>query len=72
MQCCLQGEWEKVAILNLVYKNMGHTERSIWSQEHMSGFVERLLGSWREREFRKQNQMTYNIFIILCQIWDQI
>ena len=50
----LQGEWEKVAILNLMYESMRHRERSIWSQERMSGFVERLLlGSWTGREFRK-------------------
>ena len=42
----LQGKWEKVAILSLVYENMGYRERSIWSQERMIGFVDcSLLGS---------------------------
>jgi hypothetical protein len=51
----LQGEWENVAILSLVYESMGHRERSIWSQELMSGFVERLLlGLWTEKELKKQ------------------
>ena len=39
----LQGEWENLAILNLVYENIGYRERSIWSQERMIGFVDRLL-----------------------------
>ena len=37
----LQGEWEKCAILSLVYKSMGHKDMSIWSQEEMYGFVDR-------------------------------
>ena len=32
----LQEEWEKVAILSLVYKSMRHRERSIWSQERVT------------------------------------
>jgi hypothetical protein len=39
----LQGEWKKVIILSLVYESVGYRERSIWSQERMSGFVEQLL-----------------------------
>jgi hypothetical protein len=27
----LQGKWEKLAILSLVYENMGYRKRSIWS-----------------------------------------
>ena len=47
----LQGEWENVAILSLVYESMGHRERSTWSQERMSGFVERLLLElWTDRD----------------------
>ena len=64
----LQGEWEKLAILSLVYENMGYRERSIWSQERMIGFVYRLLlGSWTENEFRKQTQVTHNTFRFLCE-----
>ena len=63
----LQGKWEKLAILSLVYKNMGYRERCIWSQERMIGFVDRLLlNSWTENEFRKQTRVTINRFIILC------
>jgi hypothetical protein len=39
----LQGEWKKLAILSLIYENMGYRERSIWNQELMIGFVDRLL-----------------------------
>ena len=37
----LQEEWEKFAILNLVHKSMGHSERRMWSEEWMYGFVDR-------------------------------
>ena len=64
----LQGEWEKVAILSLVYENMGYRERSVWSQERMIGFVDRLLlGSWTENEFRKRTRVTHNTFRFLCE-----
>jgi hypothetical protein len=64
----LQGEWEKIAILSLVYENMGYRERNIWSQERMIGFVDRLLlGSWTENEFRKRNRVTHNTFKFLCE-----
>ena len=39
----LQGEWEKFAILSVVYESIGRKER-------MLGFVERLLlGLWMEK-----------------------
>ena len=64
----LQGEWEKVVILSLMYESMGHSERNIWSQEGMSEFGKRLLlGSWTEREFRKRIQVIYNTFRFLCE-----
>jgi len=64
----LQGEWEKFAILSLVYESMGYRERSIWSQERMYGFVERLLlGSWTEKEFRKRTRVSYITFRFLCE-----
>ena len=64
----LQGEWEKVAILSLMYESIGHRKRSIWGQEWVSGFVEYLLlGLWTEREFRKRTRMIYNIFMFLCE-----
>jgi hypothetical protein len=55
----LQGEWEKIAILSVVYENIRHIERNIWSQERMLGFVDQLLlGSWTEKKYRKRTQMT--------------
>ena len=64
----LQGEWEKVAILSLMYESMGHRERSICNKKRMSGFVEcLLLGSWTEREFRKRTRVTYNTFKFLYE-----
>jgi hypothetical protein len=64
----LQGEWKKLAILNLVYENMGYRERSIWSQERIIEFVDRLLlGLWTENEFRKRTRVTYNTFKFLCE-----
>ena len=49
-----QGEWEKSASLSLVYKRLGHRKRSIWSQEPIYGFVDRLLLSlWTEKDIRK-------------------
>jgi accessory gene regulator protein AgrB len=42
----LQGEWEKLAILSVVYENIRRIKRNIWSQDRMLGFVDRsLLGS---------------------------
>ena len=39
---------------------MGHGEISIWSQEQMYKFVDRLLlGSWTEKEFRNRTRMKY-------------
>jgi hypothetical protein len=59
---------EKLAILSLIYENMGYRERSIWSQERMIEFVDRLLlGSWTENEFRKRTRVTYNTFKFLCE-----
>ena len=44
-----QGEWEKIAILSVVYENIGRIEINIWSQEMMLDFVDRLLlDSWTE------------------------
>ena len=64
----LQGEWEKFAILSLVYESMGHRERNIWSQEQISRFVDHLLlGSWTERKFRKGIRATFNTFKFLCE-----
>jgi hypothetical protein len=64
----LQGEWEKITNLSLVYENMGYRERSIWSKKRMIGFVNRLLlGSWTEIEFRKRTRVTYNTFRFLCE-----
>ena len=64
----LQGEWEKLAILSLVYESMGYRERSIWSQERMIGFVDRLLlGSWTDKEFRKRTRVKYITFRFLCE-----
>ena len=64
----LQGKWEKVAILSLMYESMGYIGRSIWSQKRMSGFVEcLLLESWTERKFRKQTRVTYITFKFLCE-----
>ena len=46
----LQGEWEKFAIFNLVYKSMGHRERNMCNLEWMSRFVDRLLsGSYTKK-----------------------
>src|ERR1700738_3456295 len=64
----LQGEWEKFAILSVVYESIGRKERNIWSQERMLGFVDRLLlGSWTEKEFRKRMRVTYTTFRFLCE-----
>jgi len=64
----LQGEWEKFAILSVVYESMRCRERSIWSQERMYGFVDRLLlGSWTEKEFRKRTRVKYVTFRFLCE-----
>src|SRR5665213_446391 len=64
----LQGEWEKFVVLSLLYESMGHRERSIWSQERMYGFVDRLLlGSWTEKEFRKRTRVKYVTFRFLCE-----
>jgi hypothetical protein len=47
---------------------MGYRERSIWDQEWMIGFVDRLLsGSWTENEFRKRTRVTHNTFRFLCE-----
>ena len=65
----LQGKWENLAILSLIYENMGYRERSIWSQERMIGFVGRLLlGSWTENEFKKRTRVTHNIFRFLFEM----
>jgi hypothetical protein len=64
----LQGEWEKIAILSVVYENIGRIERNIWSQERMLGFVDRLLlGSWTEKKFKKRTRVTYTTFRFLCE-----
>jgi hypothetical protein len=64
----LQREWEKLAILSLVYENMGYRESSIWIQERMIGFVDHLLlGSWTENEFRKRTRVAHNTFRFLCE-----
>ena len=39
----LQGEWEKITILSVVYESIGCRERNIWSQDRVLGFVDRLL-----------------------------
>ena len=64
----LQGDWEKLAILSLIYDNMGYRKRTIQSQERMIGFVDRLLlGSWTANEFRKRTRMTHNTFRFMCE-----
>ena len=64
----LQGEWEKFAILSVVYENIGRIERNIWSQKMMLIFVDwLLLGLWTEKEFRKQTRVTYTTFRFLCE-----
>ena len=67
----LQGEWEKSAILSVIYESIGRKERNIWSQERMLGFVDRLLlGSWTEKEFRKRTRVTYTTFRFLSERLD--
>ena len=64
----LQGEWEKYAILSVVYESIGRKERNTWGQEKMLGFVDRLLlGSWTEKKFRMRTRMTYTTFRFLCE-----
>ena len=65
----LQGEWEKFAILSLIYESMGHREMSIKSHKWMYRFVEPLLlGSWIEKnKLRKRTQVKYIIFNFLCE-----
>src|ERR1700737_35574 len=64
----LQGEWEKFAILSVVYESIGCRERNICSQKIMVGFVDRLLlGLWMEKKFRKRTQLTYTTFRFLCE-----
>lgn len=31
----LPREWDKIAMLSLVFENMGHRERNTWSQEQI-------------------------------------
>ena len=51
----LEGEWEKIVILSVVYENIGCKKRIIRSQERMLCFVDGLLlGSWTEKKFRKR------------------
>ena len=60
---------ETLANLSLVYENMGYIERSIWRQERMIGFVNRLLlDSWTENEFRKRTRVTHIICKFLCKM----
>ena len=64
----LQGEWEKYAILSVVYESIGRKERNTWGQEKMLGFMDRLLlGSWTEKKFRMRTRMTYTTFRFLCE-----
>ena len=64
----LQREWGKFVILSMVYESIGHKERNIWSQEHISRFLEHLLlGLCTEREFRKPTPVNYSTFIFLCE-----
>jgi hypothetical protein len=64
----LQGEWEKIAILSVVYENIGCIERNIWNQEKMLGFVDQLLlGSWTKKKFKKRTRVTYTTFRFLCE-----
>ena len=60
----------EVAILSLVYENMGYRDRNnIWSQERMIEFVDRLLlGLWTENEFRMRTRVTHNTFRFLCKM----
>ena len=53
---------------HVIYERMGHRERSKRSQEQIYIFVNcLLLGSWMEKEFRKQTRVKHITFKLLCE-----
>jgi hypothetical protein len=63
----LQGEWTNVAIFSICLQNLGFRDRTIWSFERQSGFLDRyLLGSITEKMFKKMAHVSHATFRFLC------
>lgn len=64
----LQGEWTNVAIFSICLQSLGFRERTVWSFERPSGFVDRyLLGSFTEKMFKERTRVSHATFRFLCE-----
>jgi hypothetical protein len=67
----LQGEWTNVAIFSICLQSLGFRERTVWSFERQSGFVDRyLMGSFTEKMFKERTSVSHATFKFLCERLD--